>query len=163
MFVTPFLIAMGRNGRYNTIASSNSVQLQALFSILQFGTNDFEVRFKGGGIVFYNFFTKLNEGNIDREIAQYLDVPVAQSRFDFDNRIGYGYEFGVEYIQYFNRSFGVSLGANYFIGGADLNLRGPVTAASGSGQLITTTFDFDQSRIDYTGLEISIGVLFFGR
>lgn len=131
--------------------------------ILQFGTDDFEVKFKGGGFVFYNFFTKLNEGNIDRELTTFLDVAVAQSRFDFDNKIGYGYEFGVEYVQYFNRGFGVSLGANYFIGGADINLRGPVTAATYDGQLATTELNFDESRLDYTGLEISIGVLFSGR
>ena len=131
--------------------------------ILQFGTNDFEIRFKGGGFVFYNFLTKLNEGNIDRELAQYLDVAVAQSQFDFDSKIGYGYEFGAEYIQYFNQRFGVSLGVNYFIGGANLNLRGPVTAASYSGQLTTTNFDFKDSKLDYTGLEISIGVIFSTR
>ena len=131
--------------------------------ILQFGTSDFEVRFKGGGFVFYNFFTKLNEGNIDRELAGFLDAIAVQSRFDFDNKIGYGYEFGVEYIQYFNRSFGVSLGANYFIGGADLNLRGPATAVTDGGLVTTTNFDFKESRLDYTGLEISIGIIFFGR
>ena len=131
--------------------------------ILQFGTNDFEVRFKGGGFLFYNFLTKLNEGNIDRELATYLDVAVAQSRFDFDNKIGYGYEFGAEYVQYFNRKFGVSIGANYYIGGADLNLRGPVTSASYGGQLTTTNIDFNESRLDYTGLEISVGVIFTSR
>ena len=131
--------------------------------ILQFGTNDFEFRLKGGGFAFFNFLTKLNEGNIDRELAAYLDAAAVQSRFDFDNKLGYGYEFGIEYIQYFNRSFGVSLGANYYIGGADLNLRGPATAATAGGMITTTNFDFNQSRIDYTGLEISIGIIFFGR
>lgn len=131
--------------------------------VLQFGTNDFEVRFKGGGFVFYNFFTKLNEGNIDRELARYSDALAVQSRFDFDNKIGYGYEFGVEYIQYFNRSFGISLGANYYIGGADLNLRGPATVVSDGGLVTKTNFNFNESRLDYTGLEISMGVIFFGR
>lgn len=131
--------------------------------VLQFGTEDFEIKFKGGGFVFYNFLTKLNEGNIDRELTEFLNVALAQSRFDFDNKIGYGYEFGIEYVQYFNRRLGVSLGANYFIGGADLNLRGPITAASYSGQLSTIELNFDESRLDYTGLEISVGILFSSR
>lgn len=131
--------------------------------VLQFGTNDFEVRFKAGGFVFYNFFTKLNEGNIDRALASYLNAAAVQSRLDFDNKIGYGYEFGAEYIQYFNRKFGISLGATYFIGGADINLRGPLTAASYNGTLSTTEIDFNESRLDYTGLEISIGIIFSSR
>jgi hypothetical protein len=131
--------------------------------ILQFGTNDFEFRIKGGGFIFYNFGAKLNEGNIDRALLDYIDAAVVNSRFEFDNKIGYGYEFGVEYIQYFNRRFGVSLGANYYIGGADLNLRGPITSASASGNISTVYTEFDQSRLDYTGLEISIGIIFSGR
>lgn len=131
--------------------------------ILQFGTNDFEFRFKGGGFVFYNFFTKLNQGNIDRALVDYLDAAVVNSRFDFDNTIGFGYEFGMEYVQYFNRRFGVSLGANYYIGGANLNLRGPITSASSSGVLTSTNVEYKDSKLDYTGLEISIGVMFIGR
>ncbi len=131
--------------------------------ILQFGTNDFEFRIKAGGFIFYNFGTRLNEGNIDRALLDYIDASVVNSRFEFDNKIGYGYEFGAEYIQYFNRRFGVSLGANYYIGGADLNLRGPITTANASGTISTVYTEFNQSRLDYTGLEISIGVIFSGR
>jgi hypothetical protein len=131
--------------------------------ILQFGTDDFDFRIKGGGFVFYNFGTKLNNGNIDRALIEYLNWTVANNRFDFDNNIGYGYEFGVEYVQYFNRRFGVSLGANYYIGGAKLHLRGPVTGATEQQGVITTQLDFPDSKLDYTGLEISIGIIFSTR
>jgi hypothetical protein len=131
--------------------------------ILQFGTNEFEFRIKGGGFVYYNFDTKLNYGNIDRAMVEYLNITVANSNLGFDNKIGYGYEFGLEYVQYFSRQFGVSLGANYFIGGSDLNLRGSVTGGSDQLGVVTTAVDFSGSRLDYTGLEISIGVLFSGR
>jgi len=132
--------------------------------VLQFGTNDFEFRIKGGGFVFYNFGTKLNNGNIDRALVEYHDWAVANNRFQFDNKIGYGYEFGLEYIQYFNRRFGVSLGANYYIGGANLNLRGDVIYANAQQIGVNTElFEYPDSRLDYTGLEISIGIIFSGR
>jgi hypothetical protein len=131
--------------------------------ILQFGTNDFEFRIKGGGFVFYNFGTKLNNGNIDRALIEHLNWTVANNSFEFDNNIGYGYEFGIEYIQYFSRRFGVSLGANYYIGGSKLNLRGPVTGATEQLGIVTEVLDFPDAKLDYTGLEISIGIIFSSR
>ena len=100
---------------------------------------------------------------MDRALASYLDAAVVQSRFDFDNKIGYGYEFGLEYVQYINRNFGVSLGANYFIGGSDLNLRGPLTSSSYNGTLTTTEVNYNDSRLDYTGLELSVGLIFYSQ
>jgi len=131
--------------------------------ILQFGNNDFEFRIKGGGFVFYNFGTKLNNGNLDRALVEYLNWSVANNHFEFDNKIGYGYEFGVEYIQYFNRRFGVSLGANYYIGGADLNLRGSITGGNNQTGIVNVAADFPDSKLDYTGLELSVGIIFSGR
>ena len=131
--------------------------------ILQFGTDNFEFRIKGGGFVFYNFGTKLNNGNIDRALIEHLNWTVANNSFEFDNNIGYGYEFGVEYIQYFSRRFGVSLGANYYIGGSKLNLRGPVTGATEAQGVLTTELNFPDAKLDYTGLEISVGIIFSSR
>ena len=131
--------------------------------ILQFGTDDFEFRIKGGGFVFYNFDTKLNNGNIDRALVDHLNWQVANNNFQFDNKIGYGYEFGLEYIQYFSRKFGVSLGANYYIGGSDLHLRGSITGGNDQTGIITVPADYPDSRLDYTGLEISIGIIFSSR
>ena len=132
--------------------------------VLQFGNNDFEFRIKGGGFVFYNFGTKLNNGNIDRALVEHYDWVVANNKFQFDNKIGYGYEFGIEYIQYFSRRFGISFGANYYIGGANLNLRGDVIGAKEQQIGVDTTYlEFPDAKLDYTGLEISIGIIFSGR
>ena len=130
--------------------------------ILQFGTDQFEVRLKGGGFVFYNFDTKLNYGNIDRAIIEHYNWQVANANLDFDNKIGYGYEFGIEIVSYFSQRFGLSFGANYYIGGSDLNLRGSVTGGTEANGIKTVAVDFPDSKLDYTGLEISIGVIFSG-
>jgi len=131
--------------------------------ILQFGTDDFEFRIKGGGFAFYNFGTKLNTGNIDRALRDHLAWSVANSNFKFDNNIGYGYEFGVEYIQYFSRNIGISFGVNYFIGGSKLNLRGNVTGATSQLGIVTTPLAYPEANLDFTGMEISIGIIFTGR
>lgn len=130
--------------------------------ILQFGTDELEFRFKGGGFAFYNFGTKLNYGNIDRAAMKHFSWQAANAELDFDNKIGYGYEFGFEMVAYFSRRFGVSLGANYYIGGSSLNLRGSVTGGSETISVRTVAVDFPDSKLDYTGLEISIGVIFTG-
>jgi hypothetical protein len=132
--------------------------------ILQFGNNDFEFRIKGGGFVFYNFGTKLNYGNLDRAFVDYFNWSIANSNLQFDNKIGYGYEFGVEYVQYFSRKFGVSIGANYFIGGSNLNFRGNVSGATNdSNGVIVTAVTYPDAMLDYTGLELSIGIIFSDR
>jgi hypothetical protein len=131
--------------------------------VLQFGNQYFEFRLKGGGFAFYNFGTKLNTGNIDRALAEQLSWEVVNTDFEFDNKIGLGYEFGAEYIQYINNQFGISIGANYFIGGSDLNLRGNYSGGSTSLGITTQDVEYTTSQLDYTGLEISIGVILMGR
>ena len=131
--------------------------------ILQFGTDDFEFRIKGGGFAFYNFGTKLNYGNIDRAAREYLGWTVANSNFRFDNKIGFGYQFGTEITSYFSQQFGVSIGANYYIGGSKMNIEGTISGGTEQDSIRTIQVAYPDSKLDYTGLEISIGVIFTSR
>ena len=85
---------------------------------------------------------------------------MANADLDYDNKVGYGYEFGTEIISYFTRSFGISVGANYYVGGAEMNLRGSVTGGSEGIPIRNVKLDYPGSKLDYTGLEISMGVIF---
>ena len=134
-----------------------------LEAVLHLGNKTSCILFKGGGFAFYNLGTKLNYGAIDRAIRDELQLEIVNSDFDFDNTLGYGYEFGIEYIQYLNRQFGITLGANYYIGGANLNLKGTVKGSDASGNFYEESVDYKDARLDYTGLEISIGILFSSR
>ena len=60
------------------------------------------------------------------------------------------------------RQWGLSLEANYFIGDADIGLNGSYTGGGGSlpNKIVTKTVDYPDSKVDFTGLEISIGILF---
>ncbi len=131
-----------------------------LEAVINLGNANTAFLIKGGGFVFYNFGTKLNYGNIDRAMIDYLDLEIANSDFTFNNNIGFGYEFGVELIQYINRQFGITLGANYYIGGSKLNLKGTVKGVDSNGTLSLTDVDLSEAKLDYTGLEFSVGLLF---
>ncbi len=131
-----------------------------LEAVINLGNRNTSFLIKGGGFAFYNLGTKLNYGNIDRAMVDYLNVEIANSDLTFDNTIGYGYEFGIELIQYMNRQFGITLGANYYIGGANLNLQGTVKGVDINGIITNTPIDFKEAKLDYTGLEISVGILF---
>ncbi len=131
-----------------------------LEAVINLGNSNTAFLIKGGGFVFYNFGTKLNYGNIDRAMLDYLSLEIANSDFTFTNSLGFGYEFGLEFIQYLNRQFGITIGANYYIGGANLNLKGTVKGVDANGVVSTSTVDLKDSKLDYTGLEFSVGLLF---
>lgn len=133
------------------------VPLEAVISL---GNKNTSFLIKGGGFAFYNLGTKLNYGNIDRAMIDYFSLEIANSNLTFENNIGYGYEFGLELIQYINRQIGITLGANYYIGGAKLNMRGTVKGVDVNGLVTNSPIDFSDAKLDYTGLEISLGLLF---
>lgn len=127
--------------------------------VLQFIGKQQEFRIKGGGFGFITFDNKLNSGNIDKAIREFESWDVANSSLDFDNSPGFGYFFGVEYVVFVTRQWGLSFEANYLIGGADFALTGSYTGGNTVGGLITRDVDYDNAKLDLTGLELSIGII----
>jgi len=129
--------------------------------VLTFDFNNQAFKIKGGGFAFYNFDTKINEGNLDREMMEYLDWEVLNTDFSVENNIGLGYHFGAEYIIYFSDKFGISLEAYYLSGASDLGLKGSYKGVPNDGnQIIEETAEYPEAKLDFTGYEFSIGVLF---
>lgn len=128
--------------------------------VLQFVGRNQEFRIKGGGFGFYGFDNKLNYGNLDKAIRKFEGWDVANSEFDFEHGLGLGYFFGAEYVIFATKRWGLSLEANYFIGDADLGLKGSYTGGVMAGPLETVQKDYADSKVDFTGLEISIGIIF---
>lgn len=133
-----------------------------LEGIIQFGNTGWEFSIKGGGFAFYSFDQKINYGNLDKAIRKHEGWDIANSDATFDNKLGLGYMFGVEYLIYVTKQIGVSLEGNYYIGGADLGLKGSYNGATLGGiiPLTPTEFDYKDSKVDFTGLEISIGIIY---
>ncbi len=127
--------------------------------VLQFIGQSQEFRLKAGGFGFYGFANKINYGNLDRAIREFESWDVANSEVDHSHGLGLGYFFGAEYVVFVTRQWGISLEGNYFIGDAPFEMTGSYTGGTESGPLVTRTIDWQDSKIDFTGLEISIGVI----
>lgn len=132
-----------------------------LEAVITFNFDNQAFKLKGGGFLFYNFDTNINEGNLDRELKEYLGWEVLNSDFSVNNNIGYGYHFGAEYIIYFSEKFGISLEAYYLSGSSPLDMKGTYKGIPENGDLIAEEqADFKGAQLDFTGYELSIGILF---
>lgn len=113
---------------------------------------------KGGGFFFYGFANKLNYGNIDRAIRVYEAWQVVNSDFSFENNPGFGYHGGAELTVYVTSQVGVSLETNYYVGDAKFPLEGTIIGGNASPE--TATRNYADAKIDFTGLEFAIGLIF---
>lgn len=129
--------------------------------VFQLHGKDVEFDIKGGGFAFYGFDNKMNYGNLDRAIRQYENWTVANSSVTYDNNPGFGYHFGAEFTFYVTRQFGISIESNYLMGNAKFPLTG--SYSGGNNTIETVDFEYADARVDFTGLEFSIGVIFSGK
>lgn len=150
---------MGDLATKDPVVGPNFTLLIPLELALQFGTSRHKFKVKGGGFGFLSFDNKLMHGNIDKAIKRLEGWDVADADLEFENHIGLGYYFGAEYTVYVTRQWGLSFEVNYFIGGAEFPLRGTYAGGNFGSALETRNVAFDDARLDFTGLEISIGVI----
>ncbi len=132
------------------------VPVQLSFTIYP---KDQEFSVKGGVFGFWNMWSKLNEGNFDRAIKEHEGYDLVNSNLTYKNIPGYGWIFGLEYIVYLNQQMGISLEANLLMGDANMDLKGSYDASNG-GNIVTEEVDYKDAKVDFTGLEFSIGILF---
>jgi hypothetical protein len=125
--------------------------------VIQLKGSRVELDIKGGGFFFYGFAQKLNYGNIDRALRDLEGWEVANSQIQFKNNPGFGYHGGAELTIYVTNQVGISLETNYLVGQAKFPLTGTYTG--GNGSLETKPIDYQDAKVDFTGLEFSIGVI----
>jgi hypothetical protein len=126
--------------------------------VFQLKGSSVEFDLKGGVFGFYGFSQKINYGNLDRAIRKYESWAVANSDFKYDNKPGWGYLFGAELTVYVTQQLGISLESNYLMGDSRFPLTGSYTG--GLATLETKQVEYADAKIDLTGLEFSIGVIF---
>jgi hypothetical protein len=129
--------------------------------VIQLHGENVEFDIKGGGFFFYGFDNKINYGNFDKAIRQHEAWTVANSTMTYDNNPGFGYHVGAEVTFYVTRQFGISLESNYLMGGAKFPLSG--SYSGGTTSIETVPFQYSDARVDFTGLEFSIGIIFTGK
>jgi hypothetical protein len=127
---------------------------------LVFGVKGNAVQFdvKGGGFFFYPFGNKINYGNLDRALGLYENWDVVNSTVTFDAKPGFGYHGGAELTIYVTQQVGVSIETNYFVGDSKFPLQG--TYAGGDATIETKSLDYPEAKMDFTGFEFSIGLIF---
>jgi hypothetical protein len=115
---------------------------------------------KGGGFFFYGFDNKINYGNFDRALLELVEPTwsAANADLSFKNHPGFGYHAGVELTVYVTSQVGVSIETNYLMGEAKFPVSGTYTG--GESTIETKTVDYSDAKIDFTGLEFSIGLIF---
>ena len=115
---------------------------------------------KVGGFFFYAFDQQLNYGNMDRALRKYESWDVVNSDLSFENKPGFGSLVGLEFTVDVTNQWGISLETNYLAGSSALPLTGTYSGGSLSGTNSTVQADFKDAKVDFTGLEFSIGILF---
>ncbi len=125
-----------------------------------FGLKGQRVQFdiKAGGFFFYGFAQKINYGNLDRALRNYQNWEVANAEVKFENSPGFGYHGGAELTIYVTDQVGVSLETNYLVGQAKFPVTGSYTG--GGSSLQTLDLDLADAKIDFTGYEFSVGLIF---
>jgi hypothetical protein len=126
--------------------------------VFQLRGNALEFDIKGGGFFFSALGNKINYGNFDRALRTYSGWEVANSDLTFKAQPGFGYHGGADLTINVTSDVGVSLEANYFVGEAKFPVSG--TMRGGVSMIETRQLDFEEAKIDFTGLEFSIGLIF---
>lgn len=127
--------------------------------VIQLRASQVELDIKGGGFFFYGFDQKINYGNLDRAIRVTQQWQVANSDFSFENNPGFGYHGGVELTVYVTSQVGVSIETNYFVGDAKFPLQGSISGGNTTIENIPNV-TYADSKIDFTGLEFAVGLIF---
>ena len=83
---------------------------------------------------------------------------MANSAFTYNNKPGWGYHAGVELTVYATQQVGVSIEVNYLMGQSAFPLKGNYTG--GNSTLESKSVEYADAKIDLTGLEFSIGLIF---
>src|SRR5436190_21135481 len=129
--------------------------------VIQLKGSRAEFDIKGGGFFFYGFGQKLNYGNFDRAISAYEQWSVANADFTFNNKPGFGYHGGAELTVYVTSQVGVSIETNYFVGQSKFPIKGKYSGGTDGGTIQTRNdINYTDAKIDFTGLEFSIGLIF---
>lgn len=118
-----------------------------------------ELNVKAGAFAFHGFGQRIDYGSMDRALVRYQNWRVGNSRFSFENRPGWGYHAGLEWLVYVSRQFGISLETNYLAGASRFPLTGEATGVDAGGMLTTVPLSFPDAKIDFTGFEFSVGVM----
>ncbi len=117
----------------------------------------------GGGFGLLNLNSRINEGNMDRALAQYENWDVATSNFDMKTQIGYGWMAGGEIEYRVNKKFSITIETQYLKGASQSAITGTYAGGNFGETIVQKQADFSDSKTSLEGLEFSLGVKLGGK
>ncbi len=117
----------------------------------------------GGVFGCYNIDVRLNNGVLDRYLAaESGKYEAVASDITAAGRWGWGYLFGASATYYIKGQLGICLGANYYLGAAELKLSGTYDGYDGLSATPTkeniNDHPLSKAQLDYSGLEFIVGL-----
>ncbi len=128
--------------------------------VFQLGNQNIKFDIKGGGFFFYAFDQRLNYGNIDKAIRNLRQWSVANADLSFKNKPGFGYHVGTELTLSVTSQVAVSIETNYLVGDSSFPLKGSYIGGNETIGVVSESVSYSDAKIDFTGLEFSIGLIF---
>jgi hypothetical protein len=122
-----------------------------------------EITASGGIFGSYNFDPPLVTGTLDRYLARAggTTYDSVTSSVGAGGSWAWGWVFGGRIAYFIKGQLGLAVGINYYLGGAALKLSGSYDAFDAGGQVLDDeplSADLQSARLDYTGLEIILGI-----
>lgn len=119
-----------------------------------------QVKLLAGGFFIWHMNTRLNKGNLDREIASYEGWDIANSRLKMGNKPGFGLIGGVGFEFKINNKFSLTSEIQYLNGHTESSLTGTYAGGNIGGLITSKEASFESSKTNIEGIELSIGVKF---
>ncbi|BDC99004.1 hypothetical protein [Persicobacter psychrovividus] len=155
----------GMNIKNSALESSNSL-VNPFFSLMVPVELTFSIptplgvfQLRGGGFGYGNLDLSTHEGNFDRAFKSTYDWKLANAAIENDNGLGYGYRAGLGYMVDINSQLSLTMEASYLSGQSQYAWRGTVVGMDQSDQLQELAFSEPDAQLDFTGYEISVGVI----
>lgn len=131
--------------------------------VLQLAGSSVQIDLKAGGFFYFAFGNRINQGNFDRAfLTTNPNWVLANGNLSFSSQPGFGYHGGAELTFPITSQLALSLEGNYLIGESRFPVKGSFVTADSNGNLETTTVDYTEAKMDFTGLEVSAGLIFSG-
>ena len=125
---------------------------------INFGSTTY-LKISGGGVGFVNFATQINQGALDRAMRDELGYTVLNSNMTYNDKFGWGWNAGAQFVQFVNSKIGIFVSVNYIKCTSKVTLEGTYSAYSESAGYVTGTANYDGAKLNYVGYEVGAGVV----
>lgn len=126
-------------------------------AILPTGDWSFDVHF--GVFWAFNGASGLNKGDFNEALKDHLDLLFLNTTLDHETNTSFGLIYGLDITYYITKQIGIKFSGTYLDGGSDLNINGTYQGIDNNGNPENGTIDFNESKLDYRGFEVGVGIV----